>query len=287
MRKAVAACLALGIIIIFGCGGGGSAVPTATLVGRVLQVTTGGVPSPQASVQVGLASVLTDVGDGSFSLVVPVGTTSVTVDTRSASGLWTFTIPSATGTIDVGDLWVGPDRVNIEGFVKRSTDGAAIAGAIVSFGGRKATTGANGRFSLVEVAYSNANQTAFWGIVGSASKTGYFRNDFSASPNVANAGVVTVSDILLTPSDDDIPPPPPYNIWGRVNPSIDATGTVVTLLEATTPIQVASVGAGGAYYFWVQPGTYSVKAEKGARTVTASVTLPNANQLVRKDVTLP
>jgi len=276
------------LAIIIGCGGGGAGTnPTAVLVGRVLQVSTGGAPNPQASVQVGSASVLTDVTDGSFTLTVTPGATSITVDSRGSSGVWTFTIPAASGTQDVGDLWIGPDRVALKGKVVRSTDGSPISGAIVEFGGKTGTTNAGGLFTLPEVAYSAANQTAFWGIVGSVRAANFFRNDFTASPNVAVSGVVTVNDIPLTPSNDTDPPPPAYNIWGHVLPSSDAPGTVVTLKQAGTPVRVVNVGSTGVFTFWITPGTYTIEALKGSRTGTATVTLTAPNQVVQKDVTLP
>lgn len=276
-------------LALAGCGGGGGGggTPTATLTGRVLQVSTGGAPSPRASVQVGTATTLTDATDGSFTLTVPQGTTSVTVDSLGISGVWAFAIPAATGTVDVGDFWIGPNRVTLRGRVVRSTDGAVVANARVNFGGRTGTTNSLGNFSLLEVAYDNANQTAFWGIVGSVSATGFFANQFSASPNVASAGVVNVGDVPLTPTDDDDPPPPPFNITGRILPSGDAPGTIVRLKLAGVTQRTYNVDATGRYYFWISPGTYTVEATKGARVGTATVTLSQANQVITRDVTLP
>ncbi|HMS56229.1 MAG TPA: hypothetical protein PKA27_12590 [Fimbriimonadaceae bacterium] len=274
-------------LIILGCGGGGvGGAQSATIVGRILQVETGGAPSPPASVQVGTATTLTDVADGSFSIAVPAGTTSITVDTLSASGVWTFNFPAASGTTDIGDLWVGPNRVRLRGKVRRSTDSVPIASATVTFGGMSATTNASGDFSIPEVAYSNANQTAFWGIVGTARATDYFKTDFTASPNVAAGGVVTVNDILLTPSNDNNPPPPPYNLWGKIAPANQATGTVVNLKQGSTVVRRFNVSAVGEYYFWIEPGTYTIEATKGSLTGTASATIAAPNQVVRKDVTL-
>lgn len=279
----------LWILIILGCGGGGAGVnpATATLTGRILQVATGGAPTPRASVQVGTASVLTDATDGSFSLTVPAGTTAVTVDSLSTSGVWSFTIPAAAGTQDIGDLWIGPDRVTLRGKVVKSTDGIAIPNARISFGGRIGTTNTVGNFSIEEVAYANANQTAFWGIIGTASATGFFANNFTASPNVASAGIVSIGNVPLTPTDDDTPPPPPYNVTGRVLPSGDAPGTIVRLKLSGVTQRTVNVDASGRFYFWIAPGTYTIEATKGARVGTASVTLSQANQVVTKDVTLP
>ena len=275
------------IFALLGCGGGGISIPaTATLTGRILQISTGGAPNPRATVQVGSATVLTDASDGSFQLVVPTGTTSIIVDTHASSGVWTFTIAPATGVADVGDLWVGPNKVTLQGKVIKSSDGSAIAGAAISFAGRIGTTNASGLFSIAEVAYDNANQAAFWGVIGAAKATGFFKGDFSASPNVAVASIVTVDDIPLTPSSDVDPPPVPYNIWGRVNPGAQASGTIVTLKLAGTSVRIVNVGADGAFYFWVAPGSYTIEAVKGTLTDTQSVTLTRTNEVKRQDINL-
>jgi hypothetical protein len=176
--------------------------------------------------------------------------------------------------------------VRLKGKVLRSTDALPVSGATVSFGGKTAKTNANGDFAIPEVAYSDTNQTAFWGILGTVRATGYFKTDFSASPNIAAAGVVTVSDILLTPSDDNTPPPLPYNIWGKISPATDATGTIVSLKQGATVVRRFNVSGAGEYYFWVAPGSYTVEAVKGSLSGSGSVTLSSTNQVVRKDVTL-
>src|SRR5688572_10897098 len=119
-------CLLVLLIALTGCGGGGGGNTGggtgATITGRVLRVDTGGATNPPASVQVGSRSTLTSVVDGSFSLAVPPGTTSVLVDTQSSLGVFTFTFPAASGTQDVGDLWVGPEKVTLSGRVLDSTN---------------------------------------------------------------------------------------------------------------------------------------------------------------------
>lgn len=279
--------LAVALLVILACGGGGGGgVPTsATLVGRVLSIETAGGTVPSSSVQVGTASTLTS-NDGTFQLTVPTGTTSITIDTRSAWGTFTYTIAPASGTTDVGDLWVGPGKVQVKGRVLNSATNAPVEAAIVNFAGRQATTNAAGMFTLNEVAYSGSTQTAFWGIVGSSSRTGFFRTDWSASPNLAIAGVVTVNDILMTPSDDINPPPLPYNLWGRVNPSNLAPGTTVTLKEAGVAVRITTVNNDSTYFFWVQPGTYTMEFRKGTLAADASATLNAPNEVLRRDVTL-
>lgn len=279
--------LVVAIVVIAACGGGGGGgtAPKATLVGRVLSIETAGATSPASSVQVGTASTLTDA-NGAFSLSVPAGTTSVVIDTRSAWGTFTYTFPAASGTTDVGDLWVGPGKVQVKGRILNSATSQPIEAAVVNFAGRSATTNVNGEFTLNNVAYSQASLTAFWGIVGNANRTGFFRTDWTTSPNQAIASVVTVGDILLTPNDDINPPPPPYNLWGRVSPTAAAPGTIVTLKEAGVAIRITTVNDDSSYFFWVGPGSYTIEFQKGTLTANASATINTPDQVVRRDVTL-
>lgn len=284
MMKRLALLMAL--IIALACGGGGSGGPTVTaiIVGRVLDVSTGGPVSPAATVQVGSSSVQT-ASDGSFQLTVPQGSTSLSVDAGS-EGLWTFTYAAADGTTDVGDLWVGPSKVTVTGRVLDASNGLGVKGALVSFAGRSATTNAAGTFVLQQVAYSSQTQTAFWGIKGTVKATNYFTTSFSAQPNTASGGVVTVNDILMTRTSTEIPPDPPYNIYGSIAPSAEANGTIVTLKLAGTPVRIYNVGSTGQFYFWVEPGTYTLEAVHGGKSGTADVTVDAVNSVVRQDVTL-
>jgi uncharacterized protein YodC (DUF2158 family) len=274
------------ILVIFGCGGGGGGVggTNATLVGRVLDVRNGGPISPVATVQSGGQSVQTQA-DGSFQLTVASGTTSVTVD-AGTFGAFTFTVPAASGTTDVGDLWVGPQKVTVTGRVLDSTNGTAVEGATVTFAGRRATTNSVGTYRLENVAYSNTSQAAFWGIVGKVRAVDYFDVSFTASGKTAVSGTVTLDEIRMTPSDGTNPPPFPFTIWGTVSPTADATGTVVTLKEAGTAVRVYNVGSDGAYYFWVVPGTYTIEARKGALADDETATLTQTNEVVRRDINL-
>lgn len=274
-------------LVIAGCGGGGGSGTSATLVGRVLQVATGGPPNPAGSVQSGSSSTLTSLADGSFQLGAAAGATSVLVDPLNGGSTWTFTFAPASGTTDIGDLWIGPERVRLQGRVLNSTNGAAVQGATVSFGGRSGATGTDGRFDLVDVAYSSATQTAFWGIAGTVRATDFFATEFSAQPNLAVSGIVTVDDILITPTSNTTPPSPPYNVWGRVSPSGSAPGTVVTARLAGTPVRIANVGGDGLYKMWLSPGTYVLSYVNGALSAPdETVTLTQPNQLVQRDVVL-
>ena len=274
-------------LLALACGGGGGATGGNVLIfGRVLEVETAGPPSPAASVQVGGSSTLTSLADGSFSLSVPKGTSSVQVD-AGANGVWNFSFPAVTAATDIGDLWVGPERVTLTGVVRNSTDDTPVTNATVLFGGRSGTTDANGAFSLQEVAYSSTVPEGFWGIAGTIRAPGFFATNFSAQDRLAVAGVVDVGTILLTPTSDPNPPGPPFNIWGMVSPLNQAPGTIATLRQGGTPVRIFNVGANGRYMFWVSPGTYTIDFEKGALSANVpAFTLTQPNEVVRRDVTL-
>lgn len=285
MRYGVLALLAVLLVACGGGGGGGGG--SAVVLGRVLQVATGGPPNPRASVQKGGKSVLTSATDGSFQLDVPKNTTSLLVDPLNGSGTWTFVFAPVSGTVDVGDLWIGPERVRVQGTVLNSTNNLPVSGATVNFAGRIGATDANGRFDLVDVAYSSATQTAFWGILGSVRATGFFKTDFSAQPNTALGGVVTVNDILITPTSNTVPPGPPYNVWGRISPSANAPGTVVTATLSGNPVRIFNVGSDGTYKLWLSPGTYVLSFANGALSAPdETVTLTQPNQVIQRDVVL-
>jgi len=273
-------------VLLAGCGGGGGPATTFTVTGRVLSVVSDGPVNPSARIQVGGTTATTNAADGSFTIQVPSGTTSLTVDTLSSFGVFVFTVPSITADSDVGDLWVGPEKVTVTGTVRNSTDSTPIANADVNFGGVVGKTNASGGFSLSNVAYSTDNIQGFFSVVGSARATGFFASNFSPT-QPAVAGVVTVDDILLTPSTDTTPPPGPYNIWGRINPSSLAAGTLVTLSQNGNAVRQFTVGSDGKYFFWVPAGTYTISFANGSHTAAdQSVTLAQQNQVVEKDATL-
>jgi hypothetical protein len=270
-----------------GCGGGGGGIATGTVIGRILNVLTGGPPNPAATVQVGSNSVLTSLSDGSFQLTAPNGTAQLSVD-NGVPPLWLFAIGPVSGNTDVGDLWVGPERVILRGKVLKANDNSPISGAAVSFAGKSDLTDATGQFDIADVAYASATQTAFWGIIGAVSATGFFRQEFSAQPFTASGGVVDIGNVLITPASDPNPPGTPFNIWGVVSAPGGASGSIVRLKLAGTDIRVFNVGTDGRYVFFVAPGSYVISASKGASTAPdIPVMLSQPNQVIRQDVTIP
>jgi hypothetical protein len=254
-------------------------------------VETGTGPVPPATVQIDPAATQT-ASDGSFSFDAPQGATSLLAvyqKTPSDTPIsFRFDIPALNGTTDLGDLYIGPEKVLVQGRVLSAADSSPIAGAVISFAGRKTSSGADGRFSLQDVAYSSANNTGFLGIQGRVTATGFFAKNFAPTQG-ASGGVVTLDDIQLTPETGGTPPPPPYNIFGTVSPSAFAPGTVVKLFLGGNEVREYTVGSDGKYGFFVVAGTYVIKFNNptnGKSAPDQNVTLNAANEVVQRDVTL-
>lgn len=292
---------ALGALLV-GCGGGGGGGTTTTgttnasttgavAVGRVVWVETGSGPTPAATVQIEPNSTQTAV-DGSFSLNGPVGATSLLIVYQKTPNdpavSFRYDIPALSGTTDVGDLFIGPEKVTVVGKVLNANDSTAVSGATVTFAGRKAVTGSDGRFSLADVAYSSLDQTGFFGIQGRASANGFISRTFFAT-TAASGGVVTLNDILLSPSSGENPPPLPYNIFGHISPSASAPGTIAKLFKDGNVVRQFTVGTDGIYGFFVVAGSYVIKFNNPINGMTApdqNVTLNAANEVIQRDVTL-
>lgn len=284
--------LLIPMVLVAACGGGGGGGgggPANVLVtGRVIDLRTFGPPTPAASVQIGSVAALTDA-NGVFQLSVPAGATSVVIDSRGASGVWTYSFAAATQpTNDVGDLYVAPQKTTVTGRALSAADESPVVGAQVEFGGRRATTSASGAFTLADVAYVAADFAGFWQIEGAVRSTGFFTGLFRAEPSIANGeNVVVLDDILLIPVSDTTPPDTPYNVWGRVSPGASAPGTQVTVKQGGTSIRRFTVGANGLYWFWLAPGAYTLSYTNGSLTAAdQSVNLERSDQVVRRDVTL-
>lgn len=277
------------MLLLAGCGGGGGgSSSSASVTGLVLNVDSGAAPNPQSTVQNGSNTTLSSSVDGSFSLPVATGATSLIVDSHSTQGVFNFTIPPVSGTEDVGDLWIGNTTVTVTGRVLDASTQSPIPNVTVSYAGRYATTDANGIFQLLNVAYpSTTDFAAFYGIVGTITATGYFPNQFNTSPNTSVAGVLTVSDILMTPLSDPNPPTPPYTIWGKITPTTLGANATVTLSQAGTVVRSTNADSTGTYYFWIGPGSYTLNFTSGTHTATSSVTVPATNSVERVDVQLP
>ncbi|MEX2243513.1 MAG: hypothetical protein WD716_06655 [Fimbriimonadaceae bacterium] len=270
--------LFLGLVLL-GCGGGGGPAPVvAVLVGRVLWIESNAAPDPVASVTSGGNSTTTDVVDGSFQLDTALGATNATISWSDGGApvVFTFTFPPASGVVDIGDVYIGPDTVTVHGTVIDSSSGLPVEGALVKLAGRSAITAANGEFNVLDVAYSNAAPAAFGDLIGEVSMVLYVTRQFSPPVN-AVAGVVEVGTLQITPESAGDPPPLPANITGRILPLPAGAGALVELLDGPTVIRSTIADGAGEYRFWVGVGTYTVRATSGLLTGSESVTVTSQN----------
>ncbi len=269
------------LLLLIGCGGGGGTgtTPTANLVGRIIWVETNGAPDPAASVTASGNSVQTDINDGSFNIQVDVGTTSITVSYSSGGGspvIRTFNFAPASGTVDLGDLYIGPDEITLVGTVEDASNGQPVDAALIKFAGRSGTTDINGNFAIPNVAYSAGNPAAFGDIVGEITKGGYVRRLFNP-PTTANAGQVIVGTLLISPTSSDTPPPTPANLTGTIQPVNDGAGATVKLMDGLTEVRSTVADGSGQYKFWAPTGSYTVEAENGGKSGSEPVTLSQTN----------
>jgi hypothetical protein len=269
--------------LLVGCGGGGGSQVNALLVGRVLWIESNSATDPAASVSSGGNTTTTDVIDGSFVLQAPVGATSVTVSYSDGGPpvVFTFNFPPASGTVDLGDLYIGPETVTVHGTVTDASDDQPVAGATVKLAGRTAVTAANGEFNLLDVAYSSSQSAAFGDLIGEVSKPFYVTRQFNP-PTVAVGGVVEVGTLQISPESLDEPPPLPANITGSVLPVNDGAGALVELLEGPNVIRTTTADGEGHFRLWAPVGSYTVRATNGPKTGTApvEVTAPNVQVVV-------
>jgi len=303
MKKHVIVLLCfLGAAILVGCGGGGGGSVTsggggttsgnlATAIGRVVWVETGASPLPSATIQIDSASAQTAT-DGSFVLQAPVGATSLLVVYQQTPSVepvsFRYDIPALSGTTDVGDLFIGPQKVVVTGRAVDSETQSPIAGAQVHFAGRKSVTGQDGTFSLLDVAYSASNPVPFFAIEGRITATGYLPKLFQASTEAANSQV-SIGDVQISPLAGEDPPPLPATIYGTISPSSLAPGTIVKLMENGNLVRQFLVGTDGQYGFFVVAGNYVLSFENptnGASAPDMPVELLTPSEPIRIDVTI-
>jgi hypothetical protein len=292
IRLLVALLMVVAGTALTGCGGGGGGGGTTgiTATGRVVWLSTGGPPTPPATVTIGGTSASTR-SDGTFELSVPSGSTTVRIDFQPNAGApvtFQFTVAPITADRDLGDFYIGPETVAVAGQLVSSVDGSPVSGAVVQFARLTATTDSDGRFRIEGVPYDSQNTAAFLGIVGSATRAGFFDQTFRAE-NPAQGGVVDVGTITLVPGDEGDIDGTPYNVEGFVTPANRAAGTVITLLQGGTPVRQFTVGSNGRFIFWVEPGQYVLRAHNPTNGMSApdqNVTVTTTNGVVRVDVAL-
>ena len=290
MRRGCAAIFLAGLVLL-GCAGGGSGggPANATLFGRILWIESNAAPDPQASVSAGLGSTQSDIVDGSFTLEVSVNTDSVLVSYSSGGGeppvVMEFTFPPARGTVDIGDLYIGPDLINVHGTVVDASDLSPLADATVKLGGRSAATEVNGEFTLIDVAYSFSSPAAFGDLIGEVTKQEFVTRLFGP-PTTPISGVIEVGTIPLSPESSGDPPPLPFNISGTILPIADGVGATVEIKQGATTIRTTIADIPAQYRFWVPAGTYTIVATSGNKTGSAQVTLESPGDLKVVNVTI-
>ncbi|CAN5731790.1 hypothetical protein BH11ARM2_BH11ARM2_18190 [soil metagenome] len=285
-------------LLLLGCGGGGGGGSTTdtgttngtaqtTFTGQVFDVQSGIPITPAATVTISGQSATTDVDTGDFSVTAAQTASKIDVST-TAYGAWSFPLPGTTAsTFDTGVLYVGPERVTVKGTVRDSVTDSPIPGVSVTFGGRSATSGTDGSFSITGVAYSSTNTSGFFGIIGEASATGFITQSFDAANVDPVGGVISVGDVRLISSGDSTPPDGPYDLTGKVTRNGQTGTLLVELLQGGTVIRTAPTRTDDRYYFWIEPGVYQVRATVGASTVSSNVTVTATNQIVTKNLALP
>jgi len=273
----------IALALLAGCGGGGGGgggTPLkATLIGRVIWIETGSGPNPAATVRAGTASTLADVLDGYFEFETETGVTSATITFVPNIGkpvVRTFTFAGATGTVELGDLYIGPQVVTLKGTAVDVSTNVPIAGATVTIAGRKATTTASGAFSVADVAYSSANPAVFLGLEGSVAAPSFFTRQFNP-PTLATAGIVQVGTIGLTPVGSIDPPPPPFDVQGNVTPANLGAGATIVAKLGTVVLRRTMADGAGRFTLWLPAGTYTIQATKGAKSGQTTVTVSNPN----------
>jgi hypothetical protein len=280
-------------VLLVGCGGGGGGggggVQTGEVLGRVIWIETGAAPDPVASVRAGTSSTTTDPIDGFFQVESPVGAGQLTVTFARTSGspiVRTFDYVGTTGTVDVGDLYIGPQEVDLVGRVVDSSTSAPLGNAGLAIAGRKATSATDGGFRIRKVAYSPNGLAVFLGLQGRATRAGYFTRSFSP-PSGPSGGVVDVGQIALTPEGSPDPPPPPFNLTGRVLPVAQGVGATVTLLQGASIIRTTVADAAAEYRIWAPAGTYTLRATKGSASAQRTVTISDPSDVLNVNVTFP
>lgn len=272
------------LIVLASCGGSGGGGgtgggSTSNITGRVIWIETGSGPNPAATVRSGSKSQTTDVNDGFFDFETETGVTSATVTTVPTGGLAivrTFTFPPASGTADLGDLYVGPQEVNITGVVEDVSTSLPVAGAKIRIGGREATSASNGKFTVAKVAYSDANPNVFLGLDGIVTSTDFFERHFNPG-DLASGGTLNVGVISLTPKGSVDPPPPPFNVAGTITPANLASGASYLVKLGTTTLRSGKADANGQFKVWLPKGTYIVSASKGSNSGQTTLTVTSTN----------
>lgn len=284
MRRLIGSLIvALAALVMAGCGGGGGG-GSVTLTGRVLLVGTETAPNPAATVLSGGSQSTTNVGTGNFTLQVSDSAVTLTVRTTGLPE-FQFTLPALTPgqTVSLGDLYVGPTKVAVQGRTVDALDpDLPVAEAVVKLRGHSILTASTGQFTLNDVAYDADGLSE---VPGSAERpTGtpayLLQQFFLETPPVNN--VIVVPDIALAPETGGTPPPPPGNVTGRVTAGLNnPIGTRIDIFQppdATIPMRSQFITANtGVFGIWLAGGTYRITFTLNTGTGTLTSTINPVN----------
>lgn len=268
-------------LLLAGCGGGGGGGGGggAILQGRVVLVGTGTAPNPSATVLAGNVSVRTDPQNGSFRFGVDPATRTLTVKTPGLPD-FVFNLPPLRlgTTTDLGDLYVGPQKVAVQGRVVNALTQEAVGEAQITLLGQNTLSNiTDGKFTLNDVAYDPNGALDYEGTI---QKEGFLPRRFVADQPPID-GIIQLGDLLIAPVIDENPPPAPGNVRGRVavplpdTPQftrIDVYSPPDALVASDTVIVSDSTGA---FALWLTPGQYRLEFTKGTRRATRNITVPS------------
>ncbi|GBC93071.1 hypothetical protein HRbin15_01557 [bacterium HR15] len=282
-RYALLLLLGMGILLINACGGGGGLGPVAVLQGRVVMAGTGLPPNPAATVEAGGIRATTDTQEGSFRIAVPPTTTQLIVRAQGIPEPFTFQLPplQAGQTYDLGNLYIGPEKVVVRGRIVDAITQSPVENAIVSLQGQRAQSDSNGRFTLNDVAY---DPNGVHDPDGMVQRTGYLPQPFVVDQPPIQ-GEIELGDIPLLPETDDNPPNIPGNVQGIVQvPTESPIGTRIDIFsppDAQFPSEsVVITRQSGEFHLWLLLGNYKLKFTSASgnrhaeRTITVTSLTP-------------
>ncbi len=265
-------------LLLAGCGGGGGAGGGgAILQGRVVLVGTGTAPNPPATVIAGGVSVRTDTQNGSFRFGVDPVTRTLTVRTPGLPDFIFNLPPLQVGTVtDLGDLYVGPQKVAVQGRVVNALTQEPVGEARITLLGQRTLSNiTDGKFTLNDIAY---DPNGAFDSEGTIEKETFLPQRFLVDQPPID-GIIQLGDLLIAPVSSEDPPPAPGNVRGRVavplpdTPQftrIDVYSPPDALVASDTVIVSDSTGA---FALWLTPGQYRLEFTKGTRRATRNITV--------------
>lgn len=272
--------LALFAWLLTGCGGGGG-FGSVVIQGRVALVGTGNAPNPPATVHAGGASTQTNPQEGTFALRVPPDTTRLTVEAPSYP-LYVFNLPPLiTDQVnDLGVLYVGPEKVAVQGRIVNALDQKPVGGATITLlGQRTLSSDTDGKFTLNEVPF---DREGILDAEGQIEKTGFVPQRFLVDTPPID-GIIQLGDIVIAPESEGNPPDVPGNVRGIVRVAGDSNpiGTLILIYSppnAESPLETEVVSqSSGAFALWLLPGQYRLVFSQSGRQAERTFTVVNLN----------